>query len=252
METINKNIRFLREKASFTQKELAKRLKVKTPVIGSYEEGRSIPPVPMSIKIAGLFNVSLDELLLSDLRAAGKKIERDKVSRGRDVLAITVDSHGDENVELVTHKASAGYINGYHDPEYIRELPKISIPFLSKSSTYRAFEIAGQSMLPVKNGDIIIGRYLDNLEKVQNGKTYIIVSKNNGIVYKRILELFSNNFLLISDNSTYDPYTISLTEVVEVWAFVTRLTHEEEKPELPLEYVKKIMKVKENTDGTTI
>jgi transcriptional regulator with XRE-family HTH domain len=250
METINKNLRFLREKANITQKELANRLKVKPPVIGSYEEGRSIPPVLMSIKIAQLFDVTLDRLLLMDLKALGEGLEKNKIIRGREVLTITVDSAGDENVELVTHKASAGYINGYYDPEYIKELPKISIPFLSKSNTYRAFEITGQSMLPVKSGDIIIGKYLDNLEKIKNGKTYIIVSKTNGIVYKRILESLSDNLLLISDNSTYDPFTIALSDVLEVWAFVIRLTQEEEQPELPLMYIEKIMKIKQDTDGT--
>lgn len=246
MEKINKNIRFLREKANLTQKELAAKLKINTPVIGSYEEGRSIPPIPISIKIAKLFNVSLDILLLEEVKDAYK------IARGREILSITVDSLGEENVELVMHKASAGYINGYFDPEYIRDLPKISIPFLSKSNTYRAFEIVGQSMLPVRSGDIIIGKYLDNLDKVKNGKTYIIISKTNGVVYKRILELFSDNLLLISDNSVYDPFTIPLSDVLEVWAFVIRLTQEEEQPELPLTCIEKIMKIKQDTDGATI
>jgi len=250
MQVINKNLRFLRERALLTQKELANRLNVKTPVIGSYEEGRSIPPIPISIKIAQLFKVTLDSLLLTDLKDADVT-EVSKASRGKDILSITVDSIGKENVELVTHKASAGYISGYFDPEYIRDLPKISIPFLSKSNTYRAFEISGYSMLPVKNGDIIIGKYVDHLEKIRNGRTYIIVSKNDGIVYKRILETFSESFLLISDNSAYDPFKIDLSDVLEVWAFVIRLTQEEEQPELPVNYIEKIVKIKMDTDGTT-
>ena len=241
MEQINKNLRFLREKANWTQKELAAKLEVKTPVIGSYEEGRSIPPIPTSIKIAQLFNISLDTLLLGEV----KDHYKNKGTKGKDVLSITVDSSGEENVELVTHKASAGYINGYYDPEYIKDLPKISIPFLSKSSTYRAFEIIGESMLPVKSGDIIIGKYLENLEKIKSGKTYIIISKANGIVYKRILELFSDNLLLISDNSIYEPFTIPLTDVLEIWAFVIRLTQEEEQPELPITYIEKIINLKQ-------
>ena len=231
-----------------TQKELAAKLKVKTPVIGSYEEGRSIPPIPISIKIALLFNVSLDTLLVEEV----KDIHKNRIVRGKEILTLTVDSSGEENVEFVTHKASAGYINGYCDPEYIRDLPKISIPFLSKSNTYRAFEITGQSMLPVKSGDIIIGKYLDNLENIKNGKTYIVVSKTNGVVYKRILELFSDNILLISDNSVYEPFTIPLSDVLEIWAFVIRLTQEEEQSELPLMYIEKIIKIKQDTDGATI
>lgn len=250
MEIINRNLRFLREKADLTQKELAHRLNVKPPVIGSYEEGRSIPPIPISIKIAQLFHVTLDSLLLVDLKTTTQNSDRSKGNPGKDILTITVDSAGEENVELVTQKASAGYVSGYFDPEYIRDLPKISIPFLSKSNTYRAFEITGHSMLPVKSGDIIIGKYLDSLDKINNGRTYIVISKNNGIVYKRIFESFSDSLLLISDNSMYDPFTIELTDVLEIWAFVIRLTQEEEQPELPLSYIEKIMKIKPDTDGT--
>jgi len=248
MEKVNKNIRFLREKAGLTQKELAAKLKVNTPVIGSYEEGRSIPPVLVSIKIAQLFNVSLDTLLAKEIKDSHKN----RIVRGKEILAITLDSTGEENVELVTQKASAGYINGYCDPEYIKDLPKISIPFLSKSNTYRAFEVTGQSMLPVKSGDIIIGKYIDNLEKVKSGKTYIILSKSNGIVYKRVLELFSYNLLLISDNLVYDPFLVPLNDVLEIWAFVSRVTQEEEQSELPLVYIEKIMKIKQETDGAAI
>lgn len=250
MEIINKNIRFLRENASLTQKELAKRLNLKTPVIGSYEEGRSIPPIPTTIRIANLFNLTLDKLVLSELKELEK--ETDRGTRGKEVLSITVDSSGDENVELVTHKASAGYVKGYYDSEYIKDLPKISIPFLTKSNTYRAFEIVGDSMLPVKSGDIIIGKYLDNIQNLKTGKTYVFVSKSDGIVYKRVLEALGDNLLLISDNPIYNPFTMPFSDVLEIWGFVIRLTKEEEQPELPLVYFEKIMKIKADTDGATI
>src|SRR5260221_9642789 len=147
MEVINKNLRFLREKAGLTQKELAAKIKVKTPVIGSYEEGRSIPPIPTSIKFADFFKVSLDSLVLKDLKQGKGETP---VGRDKGILTITVNDVGDENIELVTQKASAGYLSGYSDLDFIKELPKMSIPFLSKNNTYRAFEINGASMLPVK------------------------------------------------------------------------------------------------------
>lgn len=240
MEKINKNIRFLRVSANLTQKELAKRLNVKTPVIGSYEEGRSIPPIPISVRIAKLFDVSLDMLVSEDAESLENQKQR---LGGTGTLAITVDPSGEENVELISQKASAGYINNYSDPEYLKDLPKILIPSFSKSSTYRAFEISGQSMFPVKNGDIIIGKYLDNLSKVKKGKTYVILSKSNGIVYKRIFDISPNNIVLISDNTAYEPFSLPLAEVLEIWAFAGRITMEEEQSELPLPYVNKIMKI---------
>jgi transcriptional regulator with XRE-family HTH domain len=235
MEFFNKNIRYLREQSGWTQKELAARVDVKVPVIGAYEEFRSIPPIPMAVKIADVFNVDLDTLVRKDLgKDVKRKSNRDKFLRGRDVLAITVDSQNKENVELVPYKASAGYLSSYSDPDYIKDLPKIQIPSLSKSSTFRGFEIKGDSMLPVKTGDVLIGKYVEDLEKIKNSKTYIIVSKNEGIVYKRVFNFLSKNqLLLISDNRVYDPYVMDASDVLEIWAFAGRLTFEEEDPESP-------------------
>ena len=41
----------------------------------------------------------------------------------------------------------------------------------------RAFEIKGDSMLPLNPGSIVIGKYLDSFEYIKNNKTYIILTK---------------------------------------------------------------------------
>jgi transcriptional regulator with XRE-family HTH domain len=222
---INKNIKFLREQMGLTQKELAAKLGVNPPVIGAYEEHRALPPLPVMLKLSNLFKTDLDTLAKVNLGNTKAKLKDNKLSRGKDVLSITVDNNDKENVELVTQKASAGYLNGYADPEFVKDLPKISIPALSKNSTHRAFEIKGDSMLPVKPGDIIIGKYVDNLEKIKGGKTYIIVSQTEGIVYKRVFAFTDDEkLLLISDNKNYKPYLLDLKDVTEVWSFAARIT----------------------------
>ncbi len=233
METINANIRYLRDQEGWTQKELAAKLDLNQPVIGAYEENRSVPPLATILKIADLFHLDLNTLVRTDL-AKGKVAKKEKLMRGKEVLAITVDIRGKENIEFVTEKASAGYATGYSDPEYIRELPKMHIPNLPKSSTYRAFEIKGDSMLPVRPQDIIIGRYLDDLSRISNGKTYIVVTKTEGVVYKRVFhKLVDGKLLLISDNRIYQPYVVDLRDVVEVWAYSGRVTLKEDEVELP-------------------
>jgi transcriptional regulator with XRE-family HTH domain len=234
LEPVNKNIRFLRENAGWTQRELAGKLQVKTPVIGSYEEGRSIPPVLMVLKIADLFKIDLEAILRLDISSNTKKFLKSRVTRGKEVLSITVTSDNEENVELVNHKAAAGYSNGYSDPEFIKELPKIQIPTLPRNHTYRGFEISGDSMIPVKPGDIIIGRYVENFEEIQNGGTYVILTQFQGIVYKRVYNFLDiGRLLLVSDNRLYDPYTIDVTEVRELWCFVARITFSEENIDAP-------------------
>jgi histidinol phosphatase-like enzyme len=54
---------------------------------------------------------------------------------------------------------------------------------------YRAFEIIGDSMLPTPSGSVIVGEKVDDLESLKNNTACILVSKNEGIVYKRVQKM---------------------------------------------------------------
>ena len=75
-------------------------------------------------------------------------------------------------------------------------------------------------MLPVLPGTIIIGEYVESLAQIKNGKTYVLVSKREGIVYKRVFNYLQENgkLFLVSDNRQYAPYQIEAEDVMEVWA----------------------------------
>ncbi|HEX6891697.1 MAG TPA: S24 family peptidase, partial [Chryseolinea sp.] len=120
---------------------------------------------------------------------------------------------------LVTQKASAGYLSGYQDVEYVKDLPKISMPVLPKNRTYRAFEIQGDSMLPMQPGTIIFGEYIDDFESIKNGKLYILVTRQDGIVFKRVFNFAGDEakLLLVSDNRQYQPYGVDVEDVLEIW-----------------------------------
>jgi transcriptional regulator with XRE-family HTH domain len=219
MAFINKNLKFLRAQQNMTQKQLAEKLGLKQAAIGAYEEERSTPPLASLLDITKIFNVNLDDLVRIDLSRGEKDRKTSYTSRGREILAITVDSTNKENVELVTQKASAGYLSGYQDVEYVKDLPKISLPVLPKNKTYRAFEIQGDSMLPVQPGSIIFGEYLDDVASIKNGKLYILVTKQDGIVFKRVFNFAGDEakLLLVSDNRQYQPYPLDVEDVLEVW-----------------------------------
>jgi transcriptional regulator with XRE-family HTH domain len=221
MALVNRNLKFLRAQQGFTQKQLAEKLGLKQAAVGAYEEERSTPPVTCLVEISRIFNVSLDTLINKDLSQLPQKEWKAKTgSRGKEVLAITVDQHNKENVELVLQKASAGYLSGYQDPEYVRDLPKISLPVLPKNRTYRAFEIQGDSMLPVQPGSIIFGEYVENASAIKNGKLYVLVTRQDGIVFKRTFNFTDQEgkFLLVSDNRSYQPYAVDAEDVLEIWA----------------------------------
>ena len=121
-------------------------------------------------------------------------------------------------IHFVPVKAAAGYMAGYADSEFIDELNTFTLPMLS-GGNYRAFEIIGDSMLPTPSGSIIVGEKVDSLESAKNNLAYIVVSRNEGIVYKRIVKSnrSKGKVSLVSDNPIYQPYQVNSTDIVELW-----------------------------------
>ena len=216
MVKLNENIRYLRKQLGLTQDQFAQQLDIKRSLVGAYEEGRAEPRLELLQKMASIASLSVDILIGRDISQL-KEYEK-KSLRSKEVLVITVDDHNRDNIELVPHKAAAGYLNGYADPEYIRELPRFKLPILTQG-TYRAFEITGDSMLPILPGTIVIGEWVENFQDLKNGKPYVLVTQREGIVYKRVFNYLQENgkLFLVSDNRQYAPYQIDAAEVIEAW-----------------------------------
>lgn len=251
MVNINNNIRFLRKRMGLTQEQFAQKIGIKRSVVGAYEEGRAAPPLETLLKMADLFGVTTDNFISKDY----SQLTEDEIDTSRrpagdpklKILSITVDRHDNENIELVPQKASAGYLNGYADPEYIEHLPKFQLPVLPKNATYRAFEISGDSMLPLQPGTIIVGQYVEKAADIKNGKTYVLVTGKEGVVYKRVFNYLKDNekLYLVSDNPVYSPYEIHGSDVLEVWeakAFISfKLPEQNATTDLGLEKLTQIV-----------
>ena len=127
-------------------------------------------------------------------------------------------SFDDGPIPFVPIKAAAGYLAGFEDPEFIDELNTFTLPMLS-GGNYRAFEIVGDSMLPTPSGSVIVGEKLENFDDVKNNVACIVVSRNEGIVYKRVQKngRQKNKLTLVSDNPVFHPYTVNAEEVLEMW-----------------------------------
>lgn len=134
---------------------------------------------------------------------------------------VAVNQTGNENVVYVPIKARAGYLNGYGDAEYIETLPSFNMPHLTNGS-YRCFEVYGNSMVRTFfDGDLVFGKYVESLNDIKDGRIYVIVSKNDGIVLKRVINRIEERGKLIlksdNKNGNYPTYTIDAEEVMEVW-----------------------------------
>ncbi len=224
MKKIATNIKHLRKLKGLTQEQFANELDISKSRVGSYEESRSEPPIDMLIKISNFFKIPIDAIIKNDL-TLGKEDAFIDIGNQRILFPMRVDENNNDVIEVVTQEASAGYLQGYADTEYIANLPIMSLNFLP-TGKHRAFPIKGDSMHPwVKDGDVVIGEYLESAKYVKNNWCYIILTKNDGLVYKRIFtnKIDQGYLTLSSDNKVYQPYLLHLSEVLEIWQFKLNL-----------------------------
>ena len=172
------NIKFLRKRKKKTQDELAALLDMKRSTLSGYENEVAEPGIEVLLVFSKYFNIAVDTLLKVDLQTLSES-QMYQLEHGDDVflrggnlriLASTVDSSNEENIELVNVKAQAGYTNGYSDPEYISELPVFKLPFLSASKKYRSFQLKGDSMIPIPDRAYVIGEFVINWNELKTGE----------------------------------------------------------------------------------
>lgn len=206
----------MRAQLKYSQQKIADDLLITRGRYSKYEDGDTEPPIEILLKISRYFRVSIDLLVSVELR----RFPMDELLRlpdNRILLPITIDGSGENKIEIIPYKASMGYLNGYADPEYIETLQHLSLPFL-RNGNYRAFPVEGDSMPPFKDGTFIIGRYIEKIQEMKIGKTYLLVTRT-GFVYKRLAEMDENTIRVVSDNSFYEPYLIPFHDLLEIWEY---------------------------------
>ena len=80
-------------------------------------------------------------------------------------------------------------------------------------------------------------RQVESIEDVKNGRTYIVLTKDDGLVYKRVYipETDKINLVLHSDNKAYKPYLVPKECVLELWEFTCCInTQEYDEKELKM------------------
>ena len=237
------NIKFLRKRRGRTQEDVAVALNLKRSTLSGYENGVAQPGIEILVSFSRYFNMSIDTMLKIDMSKLSEsqlgELERgyDAYVRGSNlrVLTTTVNEENQENIELVPEKAKAGYATGYADPEYIGELPRFRLPFLSDRKKYRTFQLKGDSMLPIPEGSWVTGEFVQDWREIRNGKAYVVFTINDGIVFKIIENKLSSDgrLVLYSLNPVYEPYEVHINEVKEIWKFVNYISSELPDPVLP-------------------
>jgi transcriptional regulator with XRE-family HTH domain len=234
---LSTNLRFLRSRRRRTQDVVATELGITRSTLNNYESGVVVnPTLDLLVRFSKYFRISIDTLVKIDLSKLGES-QLSELERGNDVyitgsrlrvLATTIDSFNKENIEMVSHKARAGYRSGYADPDYIKKLPTFQLPILLNDRKYRMFQLSGDSMNPIPDKSWVIGEYLENWFDIKDGHAYIILTIDDGIVFK----LVNNNLRkkrsleLVSLNEDFKSYEVQANEVKEVWKFCNYISSE--------------------------
>lgn len=227
MKYLSNNIRHLRNLKGLSQEYFSEEIKITRSQLMSYESERTEPSIETLIKISDYFKLPIDILIKNNLTRSNDSSFID-IGNQRVLFPITIDDQNENLIEIIPLEASAGYLSGYSDPEYVEDLGKIKLPFLP-TGKHRAFPIKGDSMLPAKSGSFVIAKYIENTSWIKDGKTYIILTENDGLVYKRVYNKIEENksLLLVSDNKLYDPYEVPIENILEVWEYTCSINTQE-------------------------
>jgi transcriptional regulator with XRE-family HTH domain len=224
------NLKFLRNRKKVSQERLADALGLTRTTLAGYEKNVQ-PPFKALVKIADYFKVSIDAMIRYNLSELSE-FQLSQIADGYDiditgqkmrVLTISVDKEGKENIEMVPVKAQAGYTTSYGDLDFISSLPKFNLPFLAKEKTYRCFQIQGDSMLPMQEGSWVTCSYVQNWKDIKDGTPCILVTQEEGIVFKLVYNRIDEREMLqlVSSNREYKPYEIGINTLTEIWKYET-------------------------------
>ncbi|MGN7787383.1 helix-turn-helix domain-containing protein [Niabella sp. 22666] len=265
------NLKFLREKNNWKQSQMIDLVGVKASTWGMWENEKSYPNFLDLLKISNYFGVKETELIHSDLsnahlnekngstenaenahlnahpfahlnsendhqKLSTKKLETPVIKyEVKEVIRpvmVTVDHQGRENIVMVPVKARAGYLNGYGDPEFVQSLPAYRLPNL-RNNVYRMFEVEGLSNYPtLHDKDIVIGSFVDHARLIRDDRMHVVVTKDHGVVIKRVLNRVEKDGKLIlksdnyQDRHLYPPLVLNPEDVLEVWYAEMRLTRQ--------------------------
>lgn len=231
---LSSNLKLLRKNRKMSQEDVAQKLDFTRSSYSGYENGVAEPGIENLVKLSNYFKIPLDDMIKKNLsilseiewEAINKGVYVDVKGQKLRILTASVSEQNEEVIEMIPEKARAGYTLGYADPDYIKILPTFQLPFLKKDRKYRSFPITGDSMPPVSSGSHVVGEYLQNWETIKNGKPYIVITKEDGIVFKIINRVGNREdiFQLSSTNPMYEPYFVNVNDIIEIWKFVNYIS----------------------------
>lgn len=215
MNYVSENIRVLRKRNGWTQEKFAELIGSNRKVVGSYEEGRAMPPLNNLNKISQVFNVSIENLtqhrfatdnsssMLFNQEGIQEKeigeievkpaVSRKKPFSRTGGFPVMNEPSLMEGIPYISYKYFDKYILDSDFRNHFPNLPVFKLPGVGEKQDVLAFDVPVDS--EVDEG-IVFAEKINNISEAEDGEIYLIISLTNGILLNRI-DSFSENEIRI-------------------------------------------------------
>lgn len=222
MNYINLNIKHLRVINGLNQTGLGKILGFTRDNIASYERGTE-PKIEFIQKIVNYFHIELNDFINTDLSLHENR-EISTVFVNKEY--INIPRHEEDNqfkgpevktIPLIPIEAIAG--PGTDELDYGIDLEKIEdryfVPLFEGKGVDFLTAIRGSSMYPkYSSGDIVACRFVKERLFFQWGKVYIIDTKSQGPLIKRLFKGDTDDVIICrSENQKYPDFDVPIDDI---------------------------------------
>lgn len=145
----------------------------------------------------------------------------------------------DNRIPYVKRALTKDYLANYQKSEYIKSLSTFTLPFINSDKS-RAFEMGSDFPMP---NSIVIGSYVEHWANILDGKFYVLITPQQGVIYRRVYNQIKvkGTLLLSSDDPSIPSFEISLKSIAEIWEVQAFISKEMPEPRLSLERAKSLI-----------
>lgn len=208
----SQNLRYLRESKRLTQKQIGDYIGVGANSISHYENSVSQPSYDKLIKLADLFSISIEDLLIMDLQNIEFETKKGKAKQSDSVHL---------NVPPIVHlnQKTAGFSTANdNQAKYLAGVPPDA---LDRS---KLFPVTDEKMLPaLPKGVFVLAYKVDKTELIVN-KIGVIETLDNTIIGSISMDRESGFFIVAFEDPSAAPKLVKMDDVQETWIALMKCT----------------------------
>ena len=160
---------------------------------------------------------------------SGPMFMTDEERQNFKVLTIVTNPQEEEQILHVPTQASSSYASSIDNPDFIGALTSFTLPdYKYKTNCHRCFEVNDDSMeQSLFEGDKVICSFIQPnfwQTAIKINYVYTFVTHNEVLIRRVTNRLEESNQLeLTGDNDFYEPTTIAITDIREIWLVKSKL-----------------------------